>query len=820
MDIAHKFSNNYKRALKTATQFAGELAHEAVTPIHLLYGLLLQRGSVGAEIFTALDITPENIRDAILATEKPANTTKTKLAAPPLSKDTEILIQKSARIALINDHHYIGTEHLLAALIEMQDKAVMSILGAFGIEIATLTQQTIGLLKSTSKLPDLTQVFKVGTGQSTTERDNESPLDTYGVELTSKKVQQKIDPVIGRAPEIERLIQILSRRNKNNPLILGEPGVGKTALVEGLAKKIIEGEVPDILLDKKIYAIDLTATIAGTMYRGEFENRIRQIIEEAKSRPEVILFIDEIHNIIGAGSATGSMDAANILKPALARGEIRCIGATTFHDYRKSIENDPALERRFQVIKINEPTTEQAQQILTGVKKYYETFHHVIISDEALTAAVTLSQKYLPEKFLPDKALDLIDESAARFKIARGMTPQQKQIREFKKRLATAQTAKRQAIENDDFAAAVEFKKIIADISNQITKINAKTAKNKQQPTYTVTAEDIANVIATMTGIPAHTILASEKRRVLQLERQLKSMIIGQDDALSTIAQSIKRAKAGLSSPDKPLASLLFVGPSGSGKTYTAKMLAQLIFDDPKAYVRIDMSEYGERFNVSKLIGAPAGYVGYKESGQLTEKVKHKPYCLVLFDEIDKANPDVFDLLLQVLDDGYLTDASGTRINFQQTIIIMTSNVGSHLLIPPKQLGFNDTRTTQEQHIHDKIDQEIKQRFKPELINRLDAIVHFDQLTLASLKKIVALEIKALKERLVAKNIKVAIGQDSITHIAQHIHNAKNGARGIRHYIQEHLENPLAHRILATASDAPLNIRFELKNGIISIKNK
>ncbi len=818
MDIAHKFSNNYKRALKTATQFAGELSHETVQPIHLLYGLLLQRGSVGAEIFTALDITPENIRDAITAIETPANTTKTKLAVPPLSKDTEQLIQKSARIALINDHHYIGTEHLLAALIELQDKAVMNILGAFGIEIATLTQQTICLLKSTSKLPDLTQVFKVGAGHHAPDRDSENPLDIYGIELTSKKIQQKIDPVIGREPEIERLIQILSRRNKNNPLILGEPGVGKTALVEGLAKKIIEGEVPDILLDKKIYAIDLTATIAGTMYRGEFENRIRQIIEEAKSRPEVILFIDEIHNIIGAGSATGSMDAANILKPALARGEIRCIGATTFHDYRKSIENDPALERRFQVIKISEPTTEQAQQILTGVKKYYETFHHVIISDEAITAAVTLSQKYLPEKFLPDKALDLIDESAARFKIAQGMTAQQKQIREFKKRLATAQTAKRQAIENDDFAAAVEFKKIIADISSQIDKITTRKPSKRAIPT--ISADDIAQVVATMTGIPAHTILASEKRRALQLEQQLKETIIGQDTAIAAIAQSIKRAKAGLGSSDKPLASLMFVGPSGSGKTYTAKMLAKLIFDDPKACVRIDMSEYGERFNVSKLIGAPAGYVGYKESGQLTEKVKHKPYCLVLFDEIDKANPDVFDLLLQVLDDGYLTDASGTRINFQQTIIVMTSNVGSHLLTPPKQLGFSHGRVAQDEQLSEKINQEIKHRFKPEFINRLDAIVHFDQLTLPSLKKIVALEIKALKERLAKKNIKAVIGNDIITHIAQSVHSAQYGARGIRHYIQDHLENPLAHTILSTSKNSTLNIRFELKNGIISIKNK
>ncbi len=810
MEFINKFSNNYKRTLKAAAALATELQHRYIEPSHLLYGLTIQRGSVGAEIFGALDITPEQLRDLVSAGN--LETRSDVALEPELSAVAREIIEKSAHIAFINQHQYVGTEHLLAALIEINHVQTRDIFEALSISTGTLTQQTIATLKSTSKLPDLTQAFKLPRPTDRHGRDSsESVLETYGIELTSRTVQTKIDPVVGREKEISRLTEILSRRTKNNPLLLGEPGVGKTAIVEGLAKRIAANDVPEALRGKKIYALDLTATVAGTMYRGEFENRIKQIIDEATERPEVILFIDEIHNIVGAGSASGSMDAANILKPALARGAIRCIGATTYADYRKSIESDPALERRFQTIAVSEPTATETLKILEGIRPHYEAYHDVTITDAALATAIDLSQKYVPEKFLPDKAIDVIDEASARHKVNRKLTKAEEQLRQLNLELLSATDAKRQAIDHEDFVSAVEFKRIASELETRIAKLSKRPAVTTVK--HEVTADDIAQVVATMTGIPVTRLVNSERRRLLKIEAQLRRTIVGQDDAMHQISRSIIRAKAGLGETHRPLASFLFVGPSGVGKTYTAKTLAKLLFNDERAFIRIDMSEYGERFTVSKLIGAPAGYVGYKESGQLTEKVKHRPYSLVLFDEIDKADPDVFDLLLQVLDDGYLTDASGVKINFQNTVVIMTSNIGSHLLVPRPALGFERETPLINDQIEHKIEGELRQHFKPEFLNRIDKIIYFNQLSPREIKRIAVHELEALARRLGRQNVALIWSPAVVTHLVQLGSEDHQGARGIKKLVQEHVETPLAEKLLA--GTPPATMRLGVKNGII-----
>jgi len=804
-----KFSNNFKKSLRAGADLALELDHELVEPYHIFYGLILQKGSVGTELFTVFEIKPADIKNHIAQTNLVGQEIKTKIT-PRFSKSAKDLIQKSVQIAYINKHRYIGTEHLLAAIIQIGDSEVKKIFADFKIPESELTAQTIASLKSASKLPDLTETFKVIGQQKShdfglpsmmpgaefmTAQDN--ALELFGTDLTSKKSQARIDPVIGRDKEIERIIQILSRRTKNNPIILGHPGVGKTAMIEGLAKRIAGGEVPDILKNKKIYTIDLTATVAGTMFRGEFESRVKQIIDEAKKRPEVILFIDEIHNIVGTGSASGSMDTANILKPALARGEIRCIGATTFEDYRKSIENDPALDRRFQPIKIAEPTTEEAKEILRGIKKYYEGFHQVEINETAIETAVTLSQKYLQDKFLPDKAIDLIDEACAAVKVNQKASPQEKQVKELERQLIEINRQKEKAITNEDFSQALELKREAQDIDEKLEYIKSKLLIDKAKIIGQIDGADVAGIIARITGIPAEELLASEKKHALNLDKRMKEQIIGQDEAVTIISDFIKRSKAGLSPEHKPLASFIFVGPSGVGKTHSARVLASQLFNDENSLIKIDMSEYSEKFNISKLIGAPAGYVGYKESGQLTEKVKHKPYSIVLFDEIEKANADIFDLLLQILEDGYLTDASGTKINFQNTIIIMTANIGSDLINKNPNIGFDSDEIGKLQaDIQEKIIEQTTRHFKPEFINRLDKIVYFSPLPLIQLKKIVNLELEKLNQRIKSKNIYLEYDSDAVKLIAGKSHEVDQGARGIGKIIRELVETPLSVKIL------------------------
>lgn len=821
-----KFTNNYKKSLKAAAELAADLQHEPIKPWHVLYGLVCQKGSVGAELLNSLELNTENIKDSIIKLSLGDYKLELK-TAPKFSESAKQIIQKSIKIAYINDHKYVGTEHLLAAILESGDDNVERLFSILKISKVEITAQVVTILKSASKIPALTETFKVTDDNldyedGTEPEKRQSILDLFGTELTSAKIQNKLDPVIGRDDELLRIIHILSRRNKNNPIILGEPGVGKTAIIEGLAKKIVAGDVPEALLGKRIYALDLTSTVSGTMYRGEFEGRIKQIIDEARSRPEVILFIDEIHNIVGTGSASGSMDTANILKPALARGEIRCIGATTFYDYRKSIENDPALNRRFQPVKLTEPSEDQAKTILHGIKNYFENFHRVSISDEAINYSVELSQKYITDKFLPDKAIDLIDEASAAIRVSKKPSALEQKIKKIKSEIINLKNQKNQAVISENYDLAIKLKDQAQELEDQLLKLEHKISLQKDKMIGQIMGHDIAKIVAKSTGIPADDLLSSEKKKIIRLDQSLQKKVIGQNEATALIAQFIKRAKTGLTPENKPLASFLLVGPSGTGKTHTARVLAEELFGHRDALIKIDMSEYSEKFNTSKLIGAPAGYVGYKESGHLTEQVKHKPYSIVLFDEIEKANPEIFDLLLQVLEDGYLTDATGTKINFRNTIILMTSNIGSHHFGEKNEfIGFDST-TNKSLSLQpkDKIMADIKEFFKIEFINRLDEITCFTPLSENDLEKITKLEINDLSSRLIKKNIAADFDQSIYKLIAKESQKIDQGARGIKKTIQKLIESIISQKMLEDKIISGSKIKINNEKEKITIKTK
>jgi len=817
--LLKKLSNNFKNSLKAGADLAIELNQKSINPEHIFYGLITQKGSISSGILAGSNKLPAIIN---LIRQNPNDDTLPDNELPDFSAASQNIIQRAVQIAYLNGHKYIGSEHLLAALLKNKTALIRKILIILNLSEAKLSEQITTVLKSANKISELTDTFKKYDDDLEPEEldeeerrqtSEESLLDVFGNNLTSAKFQKKVDPVIGREKEIERIIQILSRRTKNNPIILGDPGVGKTAIVEGLAKKIMAGEVPEILLNKKIYALDLTALVAGTIYRGEFENRLKQVVDEVRKRPDIILFIDEIHGLVGAGSASGSMDAANILKPYLARGEIRCIGATTYQDFRKSIENDPALERRFQPVKIAEPTAEEAKKILMGVKPYFENFHRVKIAETAVDSAISLSQKYLPEKFLPDKAIDLIDEAAAAVKTKTGLSPLEQEVKKIEQNLDQLKNNLDELVLKEDFPSALLARDKIKQIQEQLLAAKILKQKEKNKFIGEIKDKDIAKIIARITGVDDKNILISEEKKILSLEESLEGQIVGQKAALEQIVNSIKRAKAGLTPENRPLASFLFIGASGVGKTLTAKILAKEIFNDDKALIKIDMSEYSEKFNISKLIGAPAGYVGYKESGQLTEKIKHRPYSLVLFDEVEKANREIFDLLLQVLDDGFLTDASGSRINFQNTIIIMTSNIGSRFFQDNITIGFGDENFNADNE--QKIIKETRDYFRPELLNRLDKIVYFQPLTVKELKQISELELAKLKKRLKNKNFDLKYNDKVLEKITEEALKQRQGARAIRKIIQELVETPLSHHLLSTSRGKRKILSLTIKNGII-----
>ena len=841
-EILDKFSTHLKNALVRAYALAQELRQPSIEPRHLLYALAAQKGSIASEVVTKLGLSSDDIKRFVgeRADGKPFAPSALDAAgadiSPKLSAEAKRTIEKAVLTANIHEHKYVGTEHLLSAILQVAGAELEPYFESRGVPLKAVKDQIAGVLKSTSKFPDMTETFGAKKGESKDAKKDargkkaavggkaaKTPaLEFFGVDMTEKKYVQKLEDVIGREKEVERMIQVLCRKTKNNPVLLGEPGVGKTAIVEGLAKKLAAGQVPPALEGKRIISIDLGLIIAGTIYRGEFESRLKQIIDEVKAHPEIVLFIDELHMIMGAGAASGSIDAANILKPALARGEIHCIGATTLAEYKKHIEADGALERRFQSIQVAEPTPEQAVHILKGLRESFENFHGIKISDAAIEAAVAMSVRYVQDRFLPDKAIDLVDEAAAMLRVNEGQDAGAIQTREVEGKLADVRAKKQQAVVGENFTEALalkEHEKALKKKMETLERGRALGADVKE-----VTAADVAKVVARATGVPVEDLVFEEKRQLVDLERKLGERVVGQDEAVKTVAEAIRRARLGLANPNRPLASFLFMGPSGVGKTELAKAIAETVFRDKEAFVRVDMSEFTESFNISKLIGSPAGYVGYRDSNKFADAVKRRPYSVVLFDELEKAHPDILNLFLQIFEDGHLTDATGRKINFKNTIVIMTSNVGSEHL-RTATLGFGTgaskdaTLAEKFQDVKSSMLQDLERQFRPEFINRIDKVIIFRPLDLASLQKIVSLHMNDLNRRLESEHrIKVSLTAQGQKLLAEKSFIPLQGARGVRKTIQEMVENLVAERLLGGAHAPGETVRLTVKDDTLIVK--
>jgi ATP-dependent Clp protease ATP-binding subunit ClpC len=829
--ILERLSSRAKNALIMAQLVSEELKHDHIGTEHLLFGIISEKSSFAAEILTKTKLTPEIIKQELILVNSNNIIASWK---PILSENLKSVIEKSAIVASQYGYQFIGTEHFLYGLLSVQNNKAKVILSKLGIDMLELEQNLQDVFENISKFPEVPanepgmQPSDVPPHQMPRmDAKKGSLLEYFTTDLTKKAKDGLVDPVIGRKHEIERIVSILNRRTKNNPILIGEAGVGKTAIVEGLALSIAKREVPDSLLDKKILNLDLALIVAGSMFRGEFENRLKQIIDEVKNDKNVILFIDELHTMVGAGATTGSLDAANILKPALARGELRAIGATTLAEYKKFIETDAALERRFQPILVEEPNKEEAVEILRGLRPNYEKHHNVTITDEALKSAVDLSARYIQDRYLPDKAVDLVDETAA---FLRSISSNSKLLRATKKieaDLHALEEEKTKAVLAQDFTTALHLRAQEEKLLKQKLELSRSLAQENQTPKHIIGAEDIAHTVSMMTKIPLARLVKTEMTRLANLEKILKSKIVGQDEAVTEIAKSIRRSRAGITDPGRPLGSFIFLGPTGVGKTETAKMLASEIFEDEDALIRVDMSEFMERHNVSRLIGAPAGYIGYEEGGRLTEAVRRKPYAVVLFDEIEKANPDVFNILLQILEDGTLTDAAGKKVNFRNTVIIMTSNLGmQELTNQAAKIGFAERKmeeTDQRENLQKEYDrikdgvmENLKKDFRPEFLNRIDKIIVFRPLGFLELKKITQLQISYLQQRLLEQNVQLKVSPAVIKYISEKSFDPTQGARFVRKNIQTFLEDPLAEKIISGKTSEGARISADYKKGVIA----
>ena len=801
------FTQKANTALNLSITCAQDMGHTYVGTEHILLGLLKENTGVAAVVLSDCgldDITLYNhIADNV---GKGAPTVLTSDDFTPRTKRVmQMAVLNSARMG----HNFVGTEHLLVSILSESDSYAVRFLNELNVNISSI----VASLRASLNEDDTTDSVDIGDTHSKkhNKKSDTKTLSQYGVDLTQKAIDGGIDPVIGREKEIERIVQILSRRTKNNPVLIGEPGVGKTAVAEGLALKIANGEVPVHLKDKHIFSLDLTSMIAGTKYRGDFEDRIKNAIEEAKKSDDVILFIDELHTIIGAGSAEGSADAANILKPSLARGDFQVIGATTLDEYRKYIEKDAALERRFQPVTVGEPTVDEAIQILKGLRDRYEAHHKVKITDEAIISAVELSSRYIADRYLPDKAIDLIDEASSKVRL-QNLTPPP-EIKELSDKLEALEQEKASAVNEQDFERAAKIRDEQKREKEKLTELEKDWSEQSKAISGEVTAEDIATIVSDWTKIPVAKISEEESDRLLNMEDELHKRVIGQDEAVKAVARAIRRGRAGIKDPNRPMGSFIFLGPTGVGKTELCKALASSMFGDENAMLRLDMSEYMEKHTVSRLVGSPPGYVGYDEGGQLTEKVRRKPYSVVLFDEIEKAHPDVFNMLLQILEDGRLTDSQGRTVDFKNTVIIMTSNVGARLIVDKQQqLGFANEKS-ENTDVKNTVIAELKKVFRPEFLNRVDDIIVFSKLTKDEIKQIASLMLDNLKDRLALLGIDISYTDSVVEKIADEGFDDSYGARPLRRAIVTNIEDKLSELLLAKTFAENSKIICDYKDG-------
>jgi len=807
-----KFSERARRVLSLAQEEAQRFNHNYIGTEHILLGLVRETEGVAARVLSSLEVDLSKVRSAVEFIigrgEKPA---QGEIGLTPRAKKVvELAVDEARRM----NHTYIGTEHLLIGLLREGEGVAAGVLESLGVTLDKVRAETHRILSHSS-----------GSGSQGSRSTSRTPtLDQLGVDLTVAARSDKLDPVIGREQEIQRVVQILSRRTKNNPVLVGEPGVGKTAIVEALAQRIGSGDVPETLQGKRLVTLDMGALVAGTKYRGEFEERLKKVIEEIKSSGNCVLFIDEIHTIVGAGAAEGAVDASNILKPSLARGELQCIGATTLDDYRKYVERDPALERRLQPVRVEEPSNDDTIEILMGVRSRYEDHHKVDITDEAIRTAATLAARFIPDRFLPDKAIDLIDEAGSRVRLRGSVTPTS--VKDAKESLEQVRKEKDEAIASQQYEQAAELRDRELRHTDDLDTLEKEWQEGLGKDRAVVTEEDIAEVVSMWTGIPVTRLAAEETERLLHMEQELHKRIIGQDEAIVNIAKSVRRARAGLKDPRRPIGVFMFLGPTGVGKTELVRAMAEFMFGNEDAMIRLDMSEFQERHTVARLIGAPPGYVGYDEGGQLTESVRRKNYCAVLLDEIEKAHPDVFNILLQIFDAGQLTDARGRRVDFRNSILVMTSNLGSDLIKRETTLGFtvksDDAQTTAASYdrMKEKVMDEVKRFFRPEFLNRIDATVVFHQLDETEILAIVDLMMDQVKKELDEKKIGLEMTEEAKKHLAEKGFDPVFGARPLRRLIQNEVEDSLSDEVLGgNLNDGDVAL-VDLEDDKIVIRNK
>lgn len=808
-----RFTERAQKVLILAQEEARRLRYPYIGTEHILLGLIKEGEGIAAKALEQMNISGEKVRAAV---EQMVETGDQAVLGdipptPRAKKVLELAVEESRRMG----HNYVGTEHLLLGLVREGEGVAAQVLVSLGADLERVRQQVLNMLGGA---PGGGQPGGHGQGCPAGGCKTAS-LDQYSKDLTSYAKEDKLDPVVGRSKEIERVIQVLSRRTKNNPVLIGEPGVGKTAIAEGLAQRIVSGNVPEILLNRRVVTLDLAGMVAGTKYRGEFEDRLKKVIEEIKQAGNIIVFIDELHTLIGAGAAEGAIDAANILKPSLARGEIQTIGATTLDEYRKYIEKDPALERRFQPIQVDEPTVEETIEILKGIRDKYEAHHRVSITDEALEAAAKLSDRYITDRFLPDKAIDLIDEAASRVRIKAFTAPPD--LKDKEKLLEEIRKEKEAAINNQEFEKAAELRDREQAIVAELNQVRENWNQTKGGDNLVVSEEDIAHIVASWTGVPVKKLAQEESERLLNLEEILHKRVVGQDDAVKAVSRAVRRARAGLKDPKRPVGSFIFLGPTGVGKTELAKALAEALFDDEEAMVRIDMSEYMEKHAVSRLVGAPPGYVGYDEGGQLTEYVRRKPYSVVLLDEIEKAHPDVFNILLQVLEDGRLTDTKGRVVDFRNTVIIMTSNVGSTNLKTVGRVGFATNAGNAEEEykkMKERSEEALRRTFRPEFLNRIDETIVFHALTRDHIKQIVDLMLREVAKRMEEHEVYLQFSEAAKEKLAEVGFSEEFGARPLRREIQRRVEDRLSEELIKGTFKKGDQVLVDAQDGEIVVR--